>query len=36
MTKCLLNYVTKKQFVEADAYKAGDSIDKLLRGFIPV
>ena len=26
----------KKQFVEADAYKAGDSIDKLLRGFIPV
>lgn len=26
----------KKQFVEADAYKAGDSIDKLLKGFIPV
>ena len=26
----------KKQFVEVDAYKAGDSIDKLLSGFIPV
>ena len=26
----------KKQFIETDAYKAGDNIDKLLRGFIPV